>query len=78
MYYHPPNQSAPLVSLSHSLDFRVASSNCDQVQGSHFTKVEEWEGEYDLNISYLFHDPPCQDDALPFLDDFQSSNLSSE
>ena len=69
MYHNPPTQPAPLASFSHSFDFRVASSNCDQVKGNHITQVEEEEGEYSFNISSIFQNPPCEDNALPFLDD---------
>jgi len=36
------------------------------------------EGEDAFNPSSLFQIPPCEDDALPFLDDFKYSNFGSK
>jgi len=71
-------QSVPPTILSHFLDFQVVGSNCDQIQGSHITQVEEQESEDAISLSSFSKNPPCEDDALPFLDDFQSANLSRE
>jgi len=78
LYCDFPNQSTPPTSFSHSLDFRVAGSNCDKVQGNHFTQAQEQEYEDAPNIFYFCQDPPCQDYVPPFLGDFQSTNLGSE
>ena len=37
LYHDPRQRSIPPTSLSHSLDFRVVGSNCDQIQGSYIT-----------------------------------------
>ena len=72
MYHAPHDQPTPLASFLHSLNFLVVGSNYDQIQGSNITQVGEQEGEYSFYISTLFQNPPCEDDALPFLDDFHS------
>ena len=38
LYHDPLGKSIPSSILSRPLDFRVTSSNCDQVQGSHITQ----------------------------------------
>ncbi len=40
LYHDPLGKSIPPSILSNPLDFRVTSSNCDQVRGSHSTQVE--------------------------------------
>lgn len=40
--------------------------------------VEEEESEENLDLSSLSQSSLCQDNSLPFLDDFQSTNLCSE
>lgn len=78
LYHDEPDQSTPPVSFPHSLNLRVVGSNCNQIQGSHITQVEEKEGEDAFNLSSIFQNHPCEDDVLPLLDDFQSPNLGSE
>lgn len=78
LYHDHLDQSDPPISFSQSLDFRVASRTCDQVQGTHIMQVEEQEGEYYFILSSLFQNPRCQDGSLTFFDDFQYSNLVSE
>ncbi len=78
MYHDLLDQSAPPTSLSHSLDFQAAGSNCDHIQGGHITQVEEQEGEDSFNISFLFQNTSCEDGVSSFLDDIESINLSSE
>jgi len=53
-------------------------SNCDQVQCRHITQADEKEVEDALNIYSTFQNLPCEDDVLPFLNDFQSTNLIRE
>jgi len=40
LYHDPLERSVPRASLPHTLDFHVANSNYDQVQGSHSTRVQ--------------------------------------
>lgn len=40
--------------------------------------METHKGEDAFNPSSIFQNPLCEDDALPFLDDFQSANFGSE
>lgn len=70
LYHDLCERSIPPTSFSHCLDFCVASSNWDQIQGNHITDVGEKEEEDSFNISSIFQNLPCEDDALPFLDDF--------
>jgi len=78
LYSDPTDQLAPPVGLSQSLDFRVAGSNWNQVQGTHFTQEEEKEGEDALNISCFCQDPLCQGYAFLFLGDCEYANIGSE
>lgn len=78
MYHDPLDQSTSPASSSHSLDSQVVGPNCDQVQSSHNTQVEEHQGEDSSNISSLFQNLPCQNNEFPFLNDSQSTNLSGK
>ena len=71
-------QSSPPASSLDSLDFQVFGSNCNQVQGSHITQVEEWKCEDTFDIYSLFQNPLCQHVVPSLLNDFQSTNLSSQ
>lgn len=74
----------PLSSLSHNplpldfLDQYFPNSNNDQEQGSHFSQVEEKEGEDSFEIYSIFQNIPCQHNVLPSLVDFKSKNLGDE
>lgn len=41
LYHDLLEKSIPPASFSHSFDFQVVGPNCDQIQGSHITQVEE-------------------------------------
>lgn len=78
MYHDLLEQSIPPVSPPRSLDFHVFGSNCDQVQGSQITWVEEHKGEDTFNFFSLFRNLPYQSNDFPFLNDSQSTNLGGK
>lgn len=64
--------------LFHTLVIQVVGPNCDRVQYSHITQVEEKEGKYYFNLSSLFQNPLCEYGVSSFFTDIESINLSNE
>lgn len=72
--------SSSIISFSWSLPLNplyksLSNPSINQEKGSHVSQVKERQGEDSFDPSSLLQNPPCQDNDLPFLPDFESRNL---